>query len=267
MTYAFKAKYHEEFEKNMKNKPSPPKTTPTAATATMNQMTGFVDTSDFVRAASESKQSQATRMSRDLPLIATFKAGERVMDSQAQRRIGSIADYDPSSRADFDPIRYQYHHQLQHQQAYELRSGSSTSSNTSGSDINLSAQTHGASPPRQLSQQSTAYNVCDQYSAHSFAATNIVQHADHALFISESRNTNGTAITAVNQFPTTMAANNNGDDIGGDFEIIQTTVYRAIYDYDAKEDDEISFREGDKFTNCEQIDVGWMIGLFLVDLF
>ena len=43
--------------------------------------------------------------------------------------------------------------------------------------------------------------------------------------------------------------------------IIQTSVFKAIYDYDAKEDDEISFRDGDKFTNCEQIDVGWMIGV------
>lgn len=42
---------------------------------------------------------------------------------------------------------------------------------------------------------------------------------------------------------------------------IKTTVYRAIYDYDEKEDDEISFRDGDKFINCEQIDVGWMIGV------
>lgn len=44
-------------------------------------------------------------------------------------------------------------------------------------------------------------------------------------------------------------------------EMIQTSVFKAIYDYDAKEDDEISFRDGDKFTNCEQIDVGWMIGV------
>ena len=44
-------------------------------------------------------------------------------------------------------------------------------------------------------------------------------------------------------------------------EDIKTTVYKAIYDYDAKEDDEISFRDGDKFINCEQIDVGWMIGI------
>ena len=42
---------------------------------------------------------------------------------------------------------------------------------------------------------------------------------------------------------------------------IKTSVYKAVYDYDAKEDDEISFRDGDRFINCEQIDVGWMIGV------
>jgi len=39
-----------------------------------------------------------------------------------------------------------------------------------------------------------------------------------------------------------------------------TTVYRAIYDHDAKEDDEISFRDGDRFLECQIIDEGWMVG-------
>jgi hypothetical protein len=51
------------------------------------------------------------------------------------------------------------------------------------------------------------------------------------------------------------------------YQPIQTSVFRAIYDYDAKEDDEISFRDGDRFTNCEHIDVGWMIGMYLKDKF
>jgi len=55
------------------------------------------------------------------------------------------------------------------------------------------------------------------------------------------------------------AANSNANNFN--FNDIQTSVFKAIYDYDAKEDDEISFRDGDKFTNCEQIDVGWMIGI------
>ena len=42
---------------------------------------------------------------------------------------------------------------------------------------------------------------------------------------------------------------------------IKTSVYKAIYDYDGNEEDELSFRDGDKFINCELIDVGWMIGV------
>ncbi|ESO86812.1 hypothetical protein LOTGIDRAFT_128533 [Lottia gigantea] len=36
--------------------------------------------------------------------------------------------------------------------------------------------------------------------------------------------------------------------------------YRAIYDYTAADDDEVSFREGDVVINCEIIDAGWMTG-------
>ena len=42
---------------------------------------------------------------------------------------------------------------------------------------------------------------------------------------------------------------------------IKTSCYRAVYDYDANDDDELTFRDGDKFFECEQIDQGWMIGV------
>ena len=58
-----------------------------------------------------------------------------------------------------------------------------------------------------------------------------------------------------------QSAKNYATPIVDDLNDIKTSVFKAIYDYDAKEDDEISFRDGDKFTNCEQIDVGWMIGV------
>ncbi|XP_053324164.1 nebulette isoform X3 [Spea bombifrons] len=37
-------------------------------------------------------------------------------------------------------------------------------------------------------------------------------------------------------------------------------TYRAIYDYSAQEDDEVSFRDGDYIVNVQQIDKGWMYG-------
>ena len=36
--------------------------------------------------------------------------------------------------------------------------------------------------------------------------------------------------------------------------------FRAMYDYDAADVDEVSFREGDVIFNTERIDEGWMLG-------
>jgi len=38
-------------------------------------------------------------------------------------------------------------------------------------------------------------------------------------------------------------------------------VYRAMYDYDAQDDDEVSFIEGDIILNCQAVDEGWVIGV------
>lgn len=37
-------------------------------------------------------------------------------------------------------------------------------------------------------------------------------------------------------------------------------VYRALYDYEAQDDDEVSFRDGDLIINVSSIDGGWMTG-------
>lgn len=36
--------------------------------------------------------------------------------------------------------------------------------------------------------------------------------------------------------------------------------YRAVYDYTAADDDEVSFMDGDEIVDVEQIDEGWMYG-------
>ncbi|XP_043285400.1 LIM and SH3 domain protein F42H10.3 [Venturia canescens] len=38
-------------------------------------------------------------------------------------------------------------------------------------------------------------------------------------------------------------------------------VYRAMYDYEAQDSDEVSFCDGDLIVNCTAIDEGWMTGL------
>ena len=37
-------------------------------------------------------------------------------------------------------------------------------------------------------------------------------------------------------------------------------AFQAIYDYEAQDDDEVSFRDGDLIVNCVKIDDGWMCG-------
>ena len=38
-------------------------------------------------------------------------------------------------------------------------------------------------------------------------------------------------------------------------------LYRALYDYDAADEDEVSFVEEDTITNVQQVDDGWVIGV------
>ncbi|KAK9396226.1 nebulette [Crotalus adamanteus] len=41
-------------------------------------------------------------------------------------------------------------------------------------------------------------------------------------------------------------------------------TYRAMYDYSAQDEDEVSFRDGDYIINVQPIDDGWMYGCFLL---
>uniref|UniRef100_A0A8C9VGQ3 SH3 domain-containing protein n=1 Tax=Scleropages formosus TaxID=113540 RepID=A0A8C9VGQ3_SCLFO len=38
------------------------------------------------------------------------------------------------------------------------------------------------------------------------------------------------------------------------------STYRAMYDYMAQDNDEVSFRDGDMIINAQSIDEGWMYG-------
>jgi len=42
---------------------------------------------------------------------------------------------------------------------------------------------------------------------------------------------------------------------------LQGPLYRALYDYDAQDEDEVSFMEEDIISNCQPVDDGWVIGL------
>lgn len=42
--------------------------------------------------------------------------------------------------------------------------------------------------------------------------------------------------------------------------LLQGAVFQAMYDYDAQDEDEVSFVENDLVINCDPIDEGWMFG-------
>lgn len=36
-------------------------------------------------------------------------------------------------------------------------------------------------------------------------------------------------------------------------------AFVALYDYEAQDEDEVGFNEGDQIVDCESVDEGWMI--------
>ena len=38
-------------------------------------------------------------------------------------------------------------------------------------------------------------------------------------------------------------------------------MYRALYDYDAADEDEVSFVEDDTISNVQTVDEGWVMGV------
>jgi hypothetical protein len=41
---------------------------------------------------------------------------------------------------------------------------------------------------------------------------------------------------------------------------IQASVYRAVYSYEAQDEDEVGFEEGDLIVDAEFVAEGWMMG-------
>jgi hypothetical protein len=153
---------------------------------------------------------------------------------QPQRHIGSIADYDPLNLIDGSSNRnrdYLTNQNLSNSFNSPTRQTNSTTNYANGSN-NFSYVTNDNGYYYKYNDE----NLQEKYQIH--------QHQQQQQQRQQQYQINSIALTNLSNE-------------------IKTTVYRAIYDYDAKEDDEISFRDGDKFINCEQVDVGWMIGVHL----
>ncbi len=262
-------KYHEDFEKNIKNKFTSVPDNPDTIRAIENQkivssveykglknQTNGNGTSNGVKPMQTSTSTTALiTNSSTAPLVATYRAGEKQMNTN-QRKIGTIADYDPINN---------YEHIMSTTTANHNRisngigNGSLNGFNNSSTDnsqyhhnsYSNSFQYQSQLPQaRQISQ--TNLHSADVQNGYNTAGSN-----GHYEFSNENYNFYPSSTNNKQQQQSTQYLINSASYAND----IKTTVYRAIYDYDAKEDDEISFRDGDKFINCEQIDVGWMIGV------
>jgi hypothetical protein len=193
-------------------------------------------------------------------LVATFKSGldKPPMENQSQRKIGSIADYDPLGyEINSNGVRIM-------QQPNMNRNVYSTGSLA----INNSQQQQSTRPAYNSSTNIIAnnggytngnngkiMNIDSQQQQYHGKTSNGLNHHEFdipGMMLAQSNSNN----SHYNHQQQQQMYNSHQHQID-----IKTSVYKAIYDYDAKEDDEISFRDGDKFINCEQIDVGWMIGV------
>lgn len=245
-------KYHEDFEKNIKNKYTPVLDNPETARAIENQK--IVSSAEYKGIKNQNQNQHGNfnghyngnGQSNGQPivvqtskgsLVPTFKNGieKQTFDTQSQRKIGSIADYDPLSYE--GPLNGAY------QQQQYANGGRPISRNvySTGNLNNHQPKLNGASTYNSTSNIINYSNGNGHHAHHAYQPQPQPQQAQ------------------------TVYNNNGNHHTIGSYDIpindIKTTVYKAIYDYDAKEDDEISFRDGDKFINCEQIDVGWMIGV------
>ncbi|RNA14708.1 LIM and SH3 domain Lasp [Brachionus plicatilis] len=155
-------------------------------------------------------------------LIATFKSGENLTMENSSRKIGHISDYDP-----------------------------------------LSNEIHVKNPSNQTKagvfSTSNLYQPQAKIQTYTSLSNIIYQNGSNGSINGSYQN--GHSCNHLNGNGHLLVQTNSMIDIDAFNKDIKTTVYKAIYDYDAKEDDEISFRDGDKFINCEQIDIGWMIGV------
>jgi len=266
-------KYHEDFEKNIKNKFTPVPDNPDTIRAIENQkIVSSVEykglknqpngngTSNSVKPMQTSSSTTALiTNSSTAPLVATYRAGEKQM-STTQRKIGTIADYDPINnyehKANNTNLVQPNHNRLSNGAGNGISNGFHNSSTTNNQYHHNSYSNSQYQPQTAQVRQTSQTNLHSVDIQNNYNTTGSNGHYEFSNenynFYPSSTNNKQQNIQQSTQYLVNSASYAND---------IKTTVYRAIYDYDAKEDDEISFRDGDKFINCEQIDVGWMIGV------
>jgi hypothetical protein len=151
-----------------------------------------------------------------------------------------------------------------HEEFEKAKSGKSFLANSAVE--NSSSQTGSSVIYTTTRDHDNNFNRSSTYADQRLSGVEVVQLARTERQQSQnSRNsdTNGHAVAY--ESPPAAANNDGGDNVaaahsqaGEEAEDVRT--HRAVYDYAAKADDEVSFNEGDYILNGQPIDDGWMYG-------
>lgn len=239
-------KYHENFEKKRANY------TPIVNKNTQNSLINNINQPP----------------SPNSTLIASYRSGENqlnevnIYNNSRSGRIGSIADYDPLTKLENSTI--------DHKNTRVIYNDSNDISKNSQFEKEYQAMQQQLNMQKQiLHEQQQRNNSLES----NHLTLNKNSKNDSKIISNDNGNevtykningNNGHTNNINNQFNNSNISINSyyeHNEPNSNNQGIQTSVFKAIYDYDAKEDDEITFRDGDKFINCEQIDIGWMIGV------
>ncbi|KAJ8687190.1 hypothetical protein QAD02_022984, partial [Eretmocerus hayati] len=165
--------------------------------------------------------------------------------------------------------------QQQQQQQHQTVTSVTTTTNTPA--VQVQPHQRVQSPIQQQQQQRAPGRIADYdplsetnrpspYSARQTATTVIYTSDKGAVTNPPTRKIGSVAdIDPVNDYygSLTPATNNNHVPQHQAHQPQTNTgrVYRAMYDYEAQDHDEVSFCDGDLIINCTAIDEGWMTGL------
>jgi hypothetical protein len=229
-------KYHEDFEKNVKNKPL---IHTVQADTEISHLQQRVNQNDYQKINQIQQQPHQLKKSNEkLPISRT-----------SHETINTILPIKPRKL-------------IASQNAVVSSSIDSSSFSTTGTLERLQQQ-------QQQTMQPT-YSTGNLYhpqpkTMQNFSSVSNINHNNHHQFSSQITNNYINNRVIEHSRDDYHHPNHNNRQIEqqaiNQHSMIKTSVFRAIYDYDANDSDELSFRDGDKFINCEEIAQGWMLGI------
>lgn len=184
----------------------------------------------------------SSRQSASSTLV--YSSQPHALANQPSRRVGSITDYDPVnenhgslSQAYTRPQQQPQYNQAQQQQTQQQK-------------LQQYYQQQQRQHAMHVQQQQQAM-LEQQQRQHALQQQQTLQQQQASRVSTGGRGGHG------------GAADTGSAGISSGYHRASGRSFRAMYDYDADDDDEVSFRDGDVIVDCKSIDDGWMMGTVL----